>query len=94
MWQVVGKSLWIGNALEGRNLRAVLDLEIAAIVDLALEEPAASVSRELVYCRIPLLDGAGNSPHRLQLAVETVAALLRSRTPTLVCCSAGHCREC
>lgn len=93
MHEVIQSSLWIGNAVEARDLRRLLGLGVTAIVDLAIEELPASVVRELVYCRIPLIDGASNPPERLRLAVETVASLIRSGTPTLVFCGAGMSRS-
>lgn len=57
-----------------------------------MEEPTASLTRELVYCRFPLIDGAGNPAWLLQAAVETVAHLLRRGVPTLVACGAGMSR--
>jgi protein-tyrosine phosphatase len=89
----VRPQLWIGNALEARDLARVLELGIEALVDLAIEEPPASLVRELIYCRIPLLDGAGNSPQKLRLAVETVSSLIRAKIPTLVACGAGMSRS-
>jgi protein-tyrosine phosphatase len=89
----VHPKLWIGNALEARDLARVLELEIEALVDLAIEEPPAGLVRELTYCRIPLLDGAGNPPEKLRLAVESVSSLLRAQTPTLVACGAGMSRS-
>ena len=86
-------SLWLGHAGDARNLRAVLDAGILALVDLALEEPPHPVTRELAYFRLPLLDGAGNPPWLLRAAVEVVASLLRSNTPVLVCCGAGMSRS-
>jgi protein-tyrosine phosphatase len=38
------------------------------------------------------MDGAGNPAWILRAAVETVAELLRSGVPTLVCCGAGLSR--
>ncbi len=89
----VHPKLWIGNALEARDLRRVLERGIEALVDLAIEEPSATLVRELTYCRIPLLDGAGNPPEKLRLAVETVVSLIRAQTPTLVACGAGMSRS-
>ena len=66
---------------------------ILAVVDLALNESPPSLPHDLTYCRFPLIDGTGNSPRLLQAAVETVACLLRSGTPTLVYCSAGLSRS-
>lgn len=93
MRRVAPYDLWIGHAGDARNLRAVLDAGIAALVDLAAAEPPISVTRDLVYCRFPLVDGPGNSSWLLRLAVDTTAALLRARTPTLVCCGAGMSRS-
>jgi protein-tyrosine phosphatase len=57
-----------------------------------MEEPVLQAPRELVYCRIPLVDGGDNRPASLTLAVSTVCSLLRMRIPTLVCCSGGMSR--
>lgn len=93
MHEVISDRLWIGNAMEARDLRSLLDLGIVAVVDLAIEEMPPSVVRELVYCRFPLIDGASNPPERLRLAVETVASLIRSGTSTFVFCGAGMSRS-
>lgn len=77
MHEVIPNRLWIGNAVEARDLRCLLEMGVTALVDLAIEEIPPSVVRELVYCRIPLIDGASNPPERLLLAVETVASLAR-----------------
>jgi drug/metabolite transporter (DMT)-like permease len=92
MRQITPHSLWLGHAGDARDLRRVQDAGIAAVVDLALNEPPAVLSRELIYCRFPLVDGEGNDPELLRLAVETAATLLRSRTPTLICCANGMSR--
>lgn len=93
MHEVIPNRLWIGNAAEGRDLRRLLDMGIAAVVDLAIEELPPSLVRELVYCRIPLIDGASNPTERLRLAVQTIASLIRSGTPTFVFCGAGMSRS-
>jgi protein-tyrosine phosphatase len=90
--QVPGFPLWLGHVGDVRDLRSVLSAGILAVVDLALDEPPATVTRELVYCRFPLLDGSGNPAWLLRVAVNTVAGLLRSDTPTLVFCGAGMSR--
>lgn len=92
MRQVAGYSLWLGHTGDIRDLHGVLSAGIAAVVDLALNEPPENLPRELAYCRFPLLDGAGNHAWLLNAAVETVLGLLRSKTPTLVFCSAGLSR--
>jgi hypothetical protein len=90
--QITPYPLWIGHAGEARDLPAVLAAGFAALVDLAVDEPPVAVTRELVYCRFPLVDGPDNPPWLLRLAVESVAHLIRTRTPTLVCCGAGMSR--
>ena len=93
MHEIMPSRLWIGNAVEAHDLRQLLDQGVAAVVDLAIEELPPDVVRELVYCRIPLIDGASNPLVRLQLAVETVASLIRQGTPTFVFCGAGMSRS-
>jgi hypothetical protein len=93
MRQIQPYPLWLGHVGDIRDLRGVLAAGIEAVVDLALNEPPAVVTRELVYCRLPLIDGAGNPPWLLRAAVETVAMLLRAGTPTLVFCGAGMSRS-
>jgi hypothetical protein len=90
--QVAPYPLWIGHAGDARDTRAVLSAGLLAVVDLALNEPPAAVTRELAYCRFPLVDGPGNPPWLLRAAVDTVASLLRSGTPALVACGAGMSR--
>jgi protein-tyrosine phosphatase len=93
MRQVSPHRLFLGNALDARDLRRLNELEIAAVIDLALEEKPAVLGRELVYCRFPLVDGAGNSPVILRAAVEMVVSLMKSQTLTLVACGAGMSRS-
>ena len=85
-------SLWLGHVGDARDLRGVFEAGITALVDLAMNEPPIAVTRELVYCRLPLMDGAENPPWLLRLAVDTTAALLRANVPTLVFCSGGMSR--
>jgi hypothetical protein len=84
--------LWLGHAGDGRDLRRLYDLEIRARVELAAEEPPAPASRDLIVCRFPLVDGAGNGAAVLELAVRTLALLIKARVPSLVCCGAGMSR--
>lgn len=86
--QVSGYPLWLGHVGDVRDLRGVLAAGVLAVVDLAVNEPPATVTRELVYCRFPLIDGPGNAPWLLRAAVESVSTLLREGTPTLVYCGA------
>jgi protein-tyrosine phosphatase len=93
MNQIAPHRLWIGHAGEARDFRTLFDSGIKAVVELALEEPPSQTPRELIACRFPLLDGAGNDPEVLELALRTVAALVRAQVPTLVCCGGGMSRS-
>ena len=86
-------SLWIGNAGDVRRVAKLIELGIVAVIDLAANEPVAVLPREFVYCRFPLLDGAGNERWMLCAAIETISGLLRDNVPTLVACSAGMSRS-
>ena len=92
MRRIPEHALWLGNIADGRDLRALLTARVEAVVDLALNEPPPPLTRELVYCRFPLLDGPGNPLWLLRAAVETVAGFLREGVPTLVFCAAGMSR--
>lgn len=93
MRQIAGRSLWVGHAGDLRNVAAVTSLGIEAVVELADNEPLAALPRDLIRLRFPLSDGGDNPAWLLRLAAESVAALLRSGVPTLVCCSAGMNRS-
>jgi hypothetical protein len=93
MRRVPGYSLWLGHAGDVRDVRGLLGAGIAAVIDLAIQEAPTSVTRELVYGRVPLVDGAGNPPWLLRAAVEMVAVLIRDDVPTLVGCGAGLSRS-
>jgi protein-tyrosine phosphatase len=91
--KVTDYPLWLGHVGDVRDPSKLLAAGISAVVDLALNKQPATLPRELVYCRFPLIDGPGNPRARLRTAVETVASLLRSGTPTLVYCGAGMSRS-
>ena len=93
MREAITHCLWLGNAMEARNVAVVLRQGIVAIVDLAMEEPAIQFPRDIVYCRIPLVDGSGNRPEIIRAAVELTASFIDSRVPTLVACGAGMSRS-
>ena len=93
MRQVARHALWIGHAGDLRDPRAVLAAGINAIVELAENEPAAVLPRELVRLRFPLSDGGENPCWLLRLAATSVAALLQAKVATLVCCSNGQNRS-
>ncbi len=93
MRQVAKRALWLGNAGDLRDARAVLAAGVEAVVELADGDQIAVLPRELIRCRFPLSDGGDNPPWLLRLASESVAALLRAGVPVLVCCSAGMSRS-
>lgn len=93
MRNVIPNILWIGNALDVADLTQIYDAGIEAIVDLALDEKPAMLSRDLIYCRFPLNDGGGNPRQHLRAAVEGVESLIAKQIPTLVFCSAGMSRS-
>jgi protein-tyrosine phosphatase len=93
MREAITNCLWLGNAMDARDITAVLELRIVAIVDLAMEEPAIHYPRDIIYCRIPIVDGAGNRPEIIRAAVDLTASLIDSRVPTLVACGAGMSRS-
>lgn len=93
MREVLSQLLWIGNARDARDVTKVLDLGISAVIDLALEEPPITFPREIVYCRLPLIDGDENNPAILQTAIETTTRFVQSEIPTLIACSGGMSRS-
>lgn len=93
MEQIAPYAVWIGHADDGRAFREIFDRGIRAVIQLAMEEPDIATPRELISCRLPLIDGASNDPDILALAIETVARLMERNVPTLVCCGAGMSRS-
>lgn len=93
MREIIAPTLWIGNARDARDVRGVLDLGISVVIDLAFEEPPIIFPREIIYCRLPLLDGDENNPAVLQTAIEMVARFIQADVPTLVACSGGMSRS-
>ncbi len=93
MRNVIPKLLWIGNARDARDVKAVLGLEISAVVDLAMEEPPIQFPRDVAYCRFPLIDGAGNTSAMIQAAIDTTVSFVRGGVATLVTCDGGMSRS-
>ncbi len=93
MRSIVPGFLWIGNALDARDVRAVLSLGVQAVVDLAANEAPIQYPRDIAYCRLPLNDGPGNTQAILRLAVSTTAEFIEAKIPMLVGCSAGMSRS-
>lgn len=93
MRAVFGDLLLIGNAIEARDIRLLYDNEVRAVLDLAANEKPASLGRDHIYVRIPILDGDGNSDRDIELAIITLVHLMETETKTLVACSAGMSRS-
>lgn len=75
-----------------RDLRLLYDNQLAAVVDLAANERPAQLSHDLIYLRIPIVDGNGNPNSTIELAVRSLIMLLDKRLRTVVACSAGMSR--
>jgi protein-tyrosine phosphatase len=93
MIELPPNSLWLGHALDAREPRDLYEAGIKAVVDLAYAEPPAVLPRDFIHCRFPLVDGGGNKPAVLKLALQTVVNLLGASLPVLVACSAGLSRS-
>ncbi|WP_165226970.1 protein-tyrosine phosphatase family protein [Aquisphaera insulae] len=92
MRRIAGYPLWLGHAGDARDVAGLHEAGLGAVVELAIDEPPASLPRDMIHARFPLIDGAGNPPWLLRAAVELVVLLLRADVPTLVCCGAGLSR--
>jgi hypothetical protein len=86
------RPLWYGNAGTLRDVARLYDAGIAAVVFLAADLVDLP-SREMILFRVPLVDGEGNEPWRLRMAVDVTASLVADCVPTLVCCSNGMSRS-
>jgi hypothetical protein len=92
MNQIVPHRLWVGHAGEEQDFRLIFDAGVRALIHLAVEETPGHSPHEVIFCRFPLVDGAGNDLKVLGLAIRTAAALVRSQVPTLICCGGGVSR--
>jgi len=93
MYNVFPDLLWIGHSRDAHDGRAAVSAGIEAVVDVAYEEVPAHLPRDVVYCRFPILDGGGNDPRVLRVAIETIAGLIDAGVPTLVACSNAMSRS-
>ncbi len=57
MREILPDRLWIGGAADGRNCEGLLQAGVAAVVNLAAEEPSPMLPRDMIYCRFPIDDG-------------------------------------
>ena len=93
MREILLNQLWIGNAGDGRDAGRLLRAGVAAVINLAAEEPSPNLPRSMIYCHFPLTDGAPDDPTILRIAIQTVVSTLRNQIPTLVYCGAGMSRS-
>jgi protein-tyrosine phosphatase len=93
MRQIADSSLFIGHAGDLHDVRSLHAAGIAAVLDLAANEPPATLTRDLIYCRLPLVDGAGNPEWLLRAAVVLLASFEREKIPCATCCSGGMSRS-
>jgi hypothetical protein len=93
MREIIPGWLWIANTRAANDIRGVLSVGVKAVIDLAIEEPPIIYPRDIIYCRLPLIDGEGNSSTVINLAVDLAATCLAERTSLLISCSAGMSRS-
>ncbi len=93
MIQIAPTCLWLGNAGDVRNPAKLYENGIQAIIDLAYEEPIASLPRDQIYCRFPFRDDGNNSNEMFLTALKLLVDLLKTNVSTLVGCSAGKSRS-
>jgi protein-tyrosine phosphatase len=91
--EIYSAHLFLGNAMDARDLRLLYDYRIRAVVDLAVDEPPAQLSRDMIYCRFPLNDGGGNANEIVDAAIRSIITLVDNHIRTLVACSAGMSRS-
>ena len=85
--------LFIGNAMDARDLRKLYDNRIAAVVDLAVNETPAQLAHDMIYCRIPIMDGDGNSNAIVESSIRCVVTFIEKEFRTLIACGAGMSRS-
>jgi protein-tyrosine phosphatase len=92
MNQILPYLLRVGHGGDCDNVKLLFDEGVRAVVHLAYEDPPIALPRELIVCRLPLIDGPGNRPEILRLAIATVTQLLREQVSVLLCCGSGVSR--
>ena len=85
--------LYIGDAISARDLKQIYDHDIAAVLDLAGNEPPAVLGRDIIYCRFPLADDDSNDDAIVSAAIICLRSLMDRQIRTLVACSAGMSRS-
>ncbi len=93
MRHILPYPLWIGHIGDAHRPEQLASSGIRALIDLADGEKPNLLFRDIVCCRFPLVDGAGNPDWLLNLAIDAVASLVTAKIPTLVYCGAGMSRS-
>lgn len=93
MREILPRQLWLGHAGDGRDPERLSAAGIAAVVNLAAEEPSPGLPRCMIYCHFPIMDGTQDAHGVLEVAIQTLVSLLKRRIATLVCCGAGMSRS-
>lgn len=93
MIHIPSTNLWLGNAADLRDVRALLNTGAEAIIDLAVEEPVPTLPRVINYCRFAITDEGEGAEAAITAAVQTGAAFFRAGTVLAVCCNAGMNRS-
>ena len=68
---------------------ALLRTGVAAIVDLAVEEPIPTMPRVINYARFALTDEGEEAEPIIGGALRLVSSFVADRLPIAVCCNAG-----
>lgn len=93
MIRVPDTMIWLGSVADLRDSRRMLSEGIAAIIDLAIEEPFPSLPRLINYCRFIVSDDGENDPAVLQAAIASTAMLVQGGHRAGICCNAGLSRS-
>ena len=93
MREILPNQLWIGNAGDGRDPERLLRAGVAAVINLAAEEPTPALPPSMIYCHFPLLDGPQDDEEALDVAIQAVVSLLKKQIPALVYPGAGMSRS-
>ena len=93
MYELISKSIWIGNAKDAENTSHILSLGIFAMVCVAVEELPPPLTIDLIFCRFPLIDDSDNSTKIIRTAVNTIVKLINEQIPSFVYCGAGMSRS-
>lgn len=93
MLNIPTTSLWLGNVADLRDIPAMHDCDVTAIIDLAMEEPLPQVPRTLNYCRFAVSDDGENDSATIRTAITSASCFLAGGHVTAICCNAGLSRS-